>query len=75
MAYGHCYIAKEKCGCVTGIVVDTDTGHITSKQLSEDLADFTKSGRYIERLTISEGKKRFMTKCRKHAIKAVNPCT
>lgn len=66
MGEGHCYIAVESCGCVTGIVADTDTGHITAEELSKDVAEFVKSGRRLERVTLVEGKVRFMEKCQKH---------
>ena len=62
----HCYLAIEGCGCVTGIVCDTDTRLISKESLAEDIADFIKSGRRIERVTTEEGKKRFMFKCSIH---------
>jgi hypothetical protein len=62
----HCYLAVEGCGCVTGIVCDTDTGLISKESLASDIADFIKSGRRVERVTTEEGKKRFMSKCPIH---------
>jgi hypothetical protein len=45
----YCYIAKSKCGCITGVV--TDMG---DKDTAKDVADFIKSGRTISRMTIAE---------------------
>ena len=41
------YIAKEKCGCVTGAVVDDKTH---PKEVAKDVAGFIKDGRSIERV-------------------------
>ncbi len=34
------YIAKEKCGCVTGVVIDDPK---QSKEVARDIAKFTKT--------------------------------
>ncbi len=39
------YIAKEKCGCVTGAVVDDKT---RLKEVATDVAKFIKDGRTVE---------------------------
>ncbi len=41
------YIAKEKCGCVTGAVVDNIT---RPKEVAKDVAKFIVDGRTIERV-------------------------
>lgn len=41
------YVAKEKCGCVTGAVVDDTT---SPKEVAKDVAGFIIDGRIIERV-------------------------
>lgn len=43
------YAAFEKCGCMTGAVVD-----MADADTAKDVADFIKSGRRVERMTIDE---------------------
>lgn len=50
----HCYIAKEKCGCITGVVVDNPA---RLDGVAEDVADFIKSGRTIERVSLKDIRK------------------
>ena len=50
----YAYIArKPDCGCVTGAVVDDD---LMRKETARCVADFVKSGRVIERVTLVEAR-------------------
>ena len=42
-----CYIAKEKCGCVTGACVDDPQ---FAKYTAKDISDWVKEGRIVERV-------------------------
>ena len=41
------YVAKEKCGCVTGAVIDDKTN---PEEVAKDVANFIAGGRTIERV-------------------------
>lgn len=60
-----CYVAKEKCGCVTGVCVDEPQ---FSKYTAKDIAHWVKDGRIIERVTGDYVKDNF-AKCPKDSTK------
>ena len=49
MPEGYCYIAKERCGCITGAAVDEPQ---YAKQTAKDVAEWIADGRTIERVSL-----------------------
>ncbi len=45
----YCYTATEKCGCVTGIVIDNPD---RIKTVAQDVTEFIESGRHVDRITL-----------------------
>lgn len=60
-----CYIAKEKCGCVTAGCVDDPQ---FAKYTAKDISDWIKDGRIVERVTGTYFKNNFC-KCPKYSTK------
>ncbi len=57
----HAYIAKKPCGCVTAVTVDLPDH---PDWTSHDVADFIKSGRSVERVTIAEARQTLLVRCK-----------
>jgi hypothetical protein len=60
-----CYIAREKCGCITAVCVDEPQ---YAKQTAKDISDWVKEGRTVERVTGGYAKDNFC-KCPKDSAK------
>jgi hypothetical protein len=57
------YIARERCGCVVGAVVD-DPNH--PEQVKESLREFINDSLVIERVTVGYVREHFLDKCPVH---------
>jgi len=49
MKITHCYVAYEKCGCITGVVIDNPA---CKEFIARDIAEFIETDRHVERVAL-----------------------
>lgn len=66
MVDGYCYIARERCGCITGAAVDEPQ---YAKAVAKDVADWIKDGRTVERVPTTVVREHFARCSRKPTVR------